>query len=188
MHKAKAKTFNSYAHAPLFTRELLWYRACIILAQLVLLALDLLSKYIVRAALPLHHNASFLPGFVELFHVENTGAAFSIGQGGGPVFVILALLIVCYITYYLFRQRRSTCAITALTLVSAGALGNAADRVFVGTVCDFFSFQFISFPVFNLADIYITLGECLLLILLVSKTFVPAPSTLAKQDSKVRDK
>lgn len=151
------------------SRTLCVYRLSCALAICMLLACDVVSKCWIRATLPLSHRVPFLPGLVELLHVENTGAAFSIGQGGGPLFIGIAIVIALGICYYLFSRKRDLSISCALILICAGALGNAIDRILVGTVCDFFSFEFFSFPVFNVADIYITLAECMLLIMLFSR-------------------
>lgn len=126
----------------------------------VLVSIDQLSKCIVRDQLPLFAKRPFLEGIIEFYHVENSGAAFSFAEGALPFFVICALVALSAIFYYLIRKCTNLFLGCTLMLIAAGALGNLLDRLIYHTVCDFFATQFISFPIFNIADIYVTLGAC----------------------------
>lgn len=100
-----------------------------------------------------------IPGFVHLTHIHNTGAAFSFLEGARWFFVVLCVVFVAVVVWLLAKNILNTpgtrwCAV----IVVAGALGNAIDRVLTGYVVDMIEFEFISFPIYNLADIYITLG------------------------------
>lgn len=126
----------------------------------VLVSIDQLSKCIVRDQLPLFAKHPFLEGIIEFYHVENSGAAFSFAEGALPFFVICALVALSAIFYYLIRKCTNLFLGCTLMLIASGALGNLIDRLIYHTVCDFFATQFISFPIFNIADIYVTLGAC----------------------------
>ncbi|MFU9974962.1 signal peptidase II [Fannyhessea vaginae] len=126
----------------------------------VLVGIDQLSKCIVRDQLPLFEKRPFLEGIIEFYHVENSGAAFSFAEGALPFFVICALVALSAIFYYLIRKCTNLFLGCTLMLIASGALGNLIDRLIYHTVCDFFATQFISFPIFNIADIYVTLGAC----------------------------
>lgn len=126
----------------------------------VLVVIDQLSKCIVRDQLPLFEKRPFLEGIIEFYHVENSGAAFSFAEGALPFFVICALVALSAIFYYLIRKCTNLFLGCTLMLIASGALGNLIDRLIYHTVCDFFATQFISFPIFNIADIYVTLGAC----------------------------
>lgn len=126
----------------------------------VLVGIDQLSKCIVREQLPLFAKRPFLEGIIEFYHVENSGAAFSFAEGTLPFFVICALVALIAISYYLIRKCTNLFLGCTLMLIASGALGNLIDRLIYHTVCDFFATQFISFPIFNIADIYVTLGAC----------------------------
>lgn len=133
-------------------------------APLVLfLVLDRLTKNLILAALS--HGAfavKLLPGIIRLQFVANTGAAFSIGEGHGYVFVALAVLVVAAMCAYLMlAERLSALELVGLGMVAGGAIGNAIDRVVYGFVVDFFATEFIDFPIFNVADIGITVGVVL---------------------------
>ena len=96
----------------------------------------------------------FVPGGLDLVLVENTGAAFSIGLGAGALFVLVALAVLA-------------CAnvVVAIGLVAGGGLGNMIDRVCKGSVTDFLATTFMNFPVFNVADVCVTVGVAVAFVL-----------------------
>lgn len=121
-----------------------------------LLALDLVSKYVVSQWIPLHHSIPVINGLFHITNVHNTGAAFSMLQGKLLLFQIFTGLAVIGLMYmaYSMRQDRLTYYIIMVTL--AGALGNLYDRLVFGFVRDFLDVKF--FAIFNIADIFIVLG------------------------------
>ncbi len=123
-------------------------------------ALDQLTKMFVRANLPLNTSAGeIIPGVLRLLHVQNVGAAFSLGEGMGSAFVLLAVAVVAATVWYLWKTPMlSRVETVGLAMVAGGAVGNALDRLLFGYVTDFFACEFIDFPVFNVADIGITVG------------------------------
>ena len=137
-----------------------WFRGCIII--LLLTILDQGSKSLVLAQLKDHPDISLIPGVLQLRYLENRGMAFGL-------FVILCLLFFGVFIYVYVRIPKNRyylpLSVTALVMVS-GALGNFIDRVCRGYVVDFIYFSLIDFPVFNVADIYVTVSTivfCLLL-------------------------
>jgi len=101
--------------------------------------------------------------------VQNTGAGFGLFQGKAFLLGWLSLLVGTAFLYLLARRRYSLWEALALSLLAAGALGNGIDRLGRGWVVDYLdlgtSVPFIAnFPVFNLADVYVTLGAALLLL------------------------
>ena len=108
-----------------------------------------------------------IPGVLELTLVFNTGAAFGLGQGGQMLFTAMAFLISVGVLIWLYRSIRGAGGFlrqAALVLILAGALGNALDRIRWHYVIDFIYIRLIDFPVFNVADICVTVG-CVLLLL-----------------------
>ncbi len=105
--------------------------------------------------------------FLQFRYVENTGAAFSMFQGAGPVFGVAAIVIVAAILWVL-RTPRPSWEVAGLGLVMGGAIGNLVDRVargeglLDGPVIDWINLWFI--PTFNLADASITVAVCVFLI------------------------
>ena len=104
--------------------------------------------------------------FVNFTYLENRGAAFGILQDKRILFVILTIAIVLYLLYYFITNLKSNPLVLniAFSLIISGALGNFYDRLFQGYVVDFLEFAFVDFPVFNIADIFVTVGCGLLII------------------------
>lgn len=106
-----------------------------------------------------------LPGVVGFRFAANTGAAFSLGEGMGWLFVALAAAAAGVVAWYLAAEPvLSWLEVAGLGMVLGGAVGNAIDRVALGYVVDFIACEFIDFPVFNVADIGVTVGVALALV------------------------
>ncbi len=100
-----------------------------------------------------------IPGIINLVHVENTGAAFSIGEGGGVLFVLIALVFLVGSCSFVWREEDLPLGIVvSVALIAGGGLGNMIDRLMNGSVTDFLSTAFMNFPVFNVADMCVTVG------------------------------
>ena len=134
----------------------------------VAVILDQIVKAWVRSALPkTGETAPFIPGVLRLLHVENTGAAFSMGEGKGFFFVAIAVAIFILALLAVWKEELSVPFALALGAVAGGGIGNMIDRLVQGSVTDFFATQFMDFPVFNVADIFVTLGVICVLICLI---------------------
>ncbi len=134
----------------------------------VAVILDQIVKAWVRRALPkTGDTAPFIPGVLRLLHVENTGAAFSMGEGKGFFFVAIAVAIFILALLAVWKEELSVPFALALGAVAGGGIGNMIDRLVQGSVTDFFATQFMDFPVFNVADIFVTLGVICVLICLI---------------------
>lgn len=134
----------------------------------VAVILDQIVKAWVRSALPkTGDTAPFIPGVLRLLHVENTGAAFSMGEGKGFFFVAIAVAIFILALLAVWKEELSVPFALALGTVAGGGIGNMIDRLVQGSVTDFFATQFMDFPVFNVADIFVTLGVICVLICLI---------------------
>lgn len=126
---------------------------------------DQLTKYLVVENIPFAGSVGFVPGVMELTYVKNNGAAFSSFQGMRwlfvAVFLVLTVLLIWeYRTKYMpFTAFDRWC----IAAIYGGGLGNVIDRVFRGYVVDMLKTQFMDFPVFNVADCFITCG-CIVLI------------------------
>lgn len=143
-----------------FVPERAWRAAVAGILFAAFLIVDQVTKVMMRDAVSAGFtSADFIPGILELRFAMNTGAAFSLGEGFGFVFVILALAVVVFTVVYLWRAPLvSRLEVVGLGMLAGGAVGNAIDRMLFGFVTDFFATTFISFPVFNVADIGITCG------------------------------
>ena len=136
----------------------------------LLLVLDQVTKYLARTRLMPMKKAPFIPGLLNFVYVENTGAVWGVFKDQRTFLLIFTVLaFVCILAFYirLARKRKYTAIRWLLVFIAAGAIGNIIDRYFLGFVTDFINFEFIEFPVFNVADIYITVSEALLFILVL---------------------
>jgi len=107
----------------------------------------------------------------ELLYSENRGAAFGIMQGQQLFFLVVALVVFGVAAYAMYRMpswqnSRYHGLKICIILITAGAIGNMIDRIGQGYVVDFLYFSLINFPIFNVADIYVTVATALLLVLL----------------------
>jgi signal peptidase II len=106
-----------------------------------------------------------IEGILSFSYVENRGAGFGILQGGRWFFVIITILTLAAIVYYYIKMPKIkpyNYIRAGLVIVAAGATGNGIDRLFNGFVVDFLHLRFINFPVFNIADIYVSVGAVFL--------------------------
>jgi len=138
--------------------------------------IDRVTKMYIRSAFTSWEVTPIISGFFNIVHTENPGAAFGIfadspSQWSSMLLVAVSLVVIAIIGVMLWRPRpaavpTATLVSVGLALVFGGALGNAWDRLFRGTVTDFLQFFFGSyeFPSFNAADTAITVGAALLLI------------------------
>jgi len=135
------------------------------LFALGIVAADQLSKLWVLQNIPLYTQVEAIPGLFHLTYVRNTGAAFSAFQGMQWLFALIFLVFTLAIIWE-FSQKRmpfTTWERWCIAAVYAGGLGNMIDRLRFGYVVDMIEVEFMNFPVFNVADCFITCG-CILLI------------------------
>lgn len=136
----------------------------------VLVLLDQVSKWAAQVFLKGQASFPILRDIFELYYLENRGSAFGMLQGKRIFFVVMAVLVLVAVPYVYTKIPLDThfryLHIVAILFLS-GAVGNAIDRVFHGYVIDFFYFSLIDFPVFNVADIYVTVGTGVLIVLLL---------------------
>ena len=140
-----------------------------LLAAAAVVAADQLSKLWVVANIPLHTSMDAIRGLFHLTYVQNTGAAFSSFQGMIWLFVVIFVLFTVAVIWEFSKKRLpfTTLDRWCIARVYAGGLGNMIDRVRLGYVVDMICVDFINFPVFNVADCFITCGCILLLVHLV---------------------
>ena len=121
---------------------------------------DQITKAMTVAAIPLGGQADFIPGFLSFTYVRNTGAAFSSFQGAQWLFALIFLIFTVFVIYDYFGKLMDFTTFDRwnIAAVYGGGLGNMIDRVRLGYVVDMIRTDFISFPVFNLADCFITCG------------------------------
>lgn len=138
----------------------------ILILSLIFLIVDQISKILVVKFLDLN-SVTVIKNFFYLTYTNNTGAAFSILTDKRIFLVLVGIIIIILLIYYLKKhQIKNTINKIAFALVIGGSIGNLIDRIIRGSVVDFIDIKIFSynFPIFNLADTFITIGVLLLLI------------------------
>lgn len=137
---------------------------------LVLIVIDQITKIIAVDALADGRRIPLIKGVLEFTFVQNRGAAFGIMQNALPIFVVITIAALAIIGYIMMRipsDRRHLPLRLCLCFIAAGAVGNFIDRLLFSYVRDFIYFCLIDFPVFNVADIYITCATILMMLLVL---------------------
>ncbi len=132
-----------------------------------LFLLDQIIKIIIQKKMNLSEQIKIIPNFISLFYVKNTGAAFSILKDNTILLIIISVIFLCIIKYMIKKEKTLTnLSISSFGMIIGGVYGNLIDRIIHHAVIDYISIQIFSyqFPVFNLADMGITIGAALLLI------------------------
>ena len=131
----------------------------------VIVVADQLTKLWVVQSIPLHSVTDAVPGLFHLTYVQNTGAAFSSFQGMRWLFILIFVVFTIGIFWEFSKKRMPFTSFERWCIVAiyAGGLGNMIDRIRLGYVVDMIALDFMDFPVFNVADCFITCG-CVALI------------------------
>lgn len=138
-----------------------------ILLVIVLVFLDQVTKNLAVVKLKDKSAYTLINGVLEFNYLENKGAAFGMLQNQKIFFVFVAIVFVGVITFVLIKapnEPKYTKLHILLVMICAGAIGNLIDRIRLDYVVDFIYFSLINFPIFNVADIYVTVSTILLII------------------------
>ena len=133
----------------------------------IVLLLDQIVKIIVNNCMPLYDEIKIIPNFFSIYYVKNTGAAFSILENNTTFLIFLTVIFILIIHKYIRNETNITkLSSISFGLILGGMFGNLIDRIIHAGVIDYLSFEFFSygFPIFNIADIGITLGVSIMLI------------------------
>ncbi len=176
--------------------RILWVPAIVII-------LDQITKHIIKATMTLHDSFRVIGEFFRITYVENSGMAFGIQFGHSYFFTVFAVIASIAILVYLFKMKKEFYwARFAMALIFGGAIGNLVDRIIRGSVVDFLDFEFFNiyipsfellfirfpgysmqrWPVFNVADIAVTVG---MFILIIFVTFEDESDLLESDDKNV---
>ncbi|MBZ2153776.1 signal peptidase II [Streptococcus australis] len=143
-------------------------KVSIFISILLLILLDQAVKGYVVKEIPLGGMRRFIPKVVSLTYLKNSGAAFSMLENQQWFFTIITLIAMGAAFVYLYRHiKGSIWLLLGLTLIISGGIGNFIDRLRQGFVVDMFHLDFMNFAIFNVADIYLSIGVGLLLIYLL---------------------
>ena len=137
-----------------------------LLCVLGITAADQITKLLVVQNIPLFSHIDAVPGLFRLTYVQNTGAAFSLLQNQQWLFLLIFLVLTVAVVYDFWKKSMpfTISERWLIVFVYAGGLGNMIDRLRLGYVVDMIELEFMKFPVFNVADCFITCG-CIALIL-----------------------
>ena len=148
----------------------------------VLVFIDQFTKDLIVKSLALSQVDPIIDNFLSLMYVRNTGSAFSLFSNKSwgvtvlSVISSLALILLLFLAFFVLARFHSRRLSVCLIFLSAGTLGNLIDRIRLKYVVDFirFDFGYYTFPIFNVADIYVTLS-CIVLavILLFNEKYIP---------------
>lgn len=136
----------------------------------LLIVLDQATKLLAVKFLMNKGDYIIIPNVLQLHYLENTGAAFSLLEGQQILFAIITpilLLILVYILIRMPQNKKYTALNYIIVFLIAGAIGNYIDRLSNNYVVDFIYFSLINFPVFNVADCYVTVSVIVLFLLVM---------------------
>ena len=136
----------------------------------VVVALDLILKYLVSAHMAVGQSISLIPGVLRLTYVQNTGAAFGSFSEHRWVFMLLSAVMIAFLVWFMAAKRGYAGMVyISMALMLGGGIGNMVDRVALGYVIDYV--DFCAFPfwtwVFNAADAAICIGVALFAVYLL---------------------
>ena len=152
-----------------------------ILIIALVLTVDLLTKSAFEGK---GERQEFIPGILYFTFVKNTGAAFGIfpnGSGWLVVFSIVFLLV--FILYDIGNKEKNWWSHLGFAFIFSGAIGNMIDRMALGYVRDFIALDFMNFPVFNFADVCVTIGCILYIVYLITYIFDIRKKKKAKKET-----
>ena len=131
-----------------------------------IVAADQITKFLTVANIALYEDVPFIPGLLQLTYIQNTGAAFSSFEGQQWLFALIFLIFTGLILweYYKKTMKFTTLEWWCIAAIYGGGLGNMIDRVRLGYVVDMIETTFMEFPVFNVADCFITCGTIVLMV------------------------
>lgn len=138
------------------------------LISALLVGLDQWSKYLTVQNISLGETKEFIPGFLSLTHLRNTGAAWSLLEGKMIFFYVITVIVSVVIIYLLIKNyKKSIWYSVGLSFVLAGAIGKFIDRVRLGYGVDMLQTDFMNFPIFNVADSTLVVGVICIFIYLI---------------------
>ena len=134
----------------------------------IILIIDQIIKIIIRSNLNEYQEIKIIKNFFSITFLKNTGAAFSILKNSALLLIIISVLFILLISKYIKKEEKNLTKLDVYSygIILGGIFGNLLDRIIHKGVIDYLSFRFLSyyFPVFNFADISITVGIALLII------------------------
>ena len=141
-----------------------------LIVAILVVILDQLSKLIVVNTMDLYESIKVIHGIINFTYVRNTGAAFSMFSDKTTILTIVTSALIVGCIYVVIKDLfKSVLVNWALVLCIGGGVGNMVDRIRLNYVVDFIECKLFEFPVFNVADIAITIGAGLLCLYLIKE-------------------
>lgn len=139
-----------------------------IFSAIIIIVIDQIVKYWTVNNIPLYSSQTGLPGVFDFYHIHNEGAGWGLLSGRINFFIIITVIVVIYLCLLIYQNRRYHW-LTRLSygMLLGGALGNFIDRIRLGYVIDMFRLTFMEFPIFNVADVMLSVGVGLLIFVMV---------------------
>ncbi len=128
----------------------------IFIVTFLVVLVDQLTKIIVKNGLSLGESRAVIKGIFYITHSQNYGASFGLLEGYKWLFILFSVLAVMAVVYYWDKIPKTRHVRVMVALFMAGAIGNLIDRLIYGYVTDFF--DFVVWPIFNVADLALTIG------------------------------
>lgn len=141
-----------------------------ILSFVVLVLIDQFSKYYITTSMELHDSIPVIDGILEIHYIQNRGAAWGLFENQQLLFGCCAVIACIFgVIFFVKCNRANTMKALQICIIAimAGAIGNFIDRVRFQYVIDFIYFKLIDFPVFNIADCYVTVAFFITIILIL---------------------
>ena len=158
----------------------------------VIVGLDQWTKWLTVTHIPSTNGSAVvkaIPGFFHITHIKNTGAAWSMLEGQTWLFVLVTAAFFAIVGVLIWKKvLQKKFELVCLAMIAGGALGNLIDRVVSGAVTDMIRLEFVNFPVFNVADCFVTTGCALLIVyvLFFDRPKKSPPEQDAKQNKASR--
>lgn len=134
----------------------------------IIVVLDQFIKYLFTTSMTFGESIQLIPQFFSFTLVKNTGVAFSLFSGSQIPIVVLSIMILFLLYMWVFKQKKNRWNILSFGLLFGGIIGNLIDRIFRAGVIDYLDFNLFGYdaPIFNLADIAVVIGACLLILIM----------------------
>lgn len=141
----------------------------VFIIALLSVILDQAVKYYIDVNIAFGQSISLIKSTVSLYKIYNTGAAFSILEGNVIFLAFMSFIAALFIIFYFLKDIKEdhSLSVAAWGLILGGTLGNFVDRLVYGHVIDYIKLDFINFPIFNLADIFINIGAIIVIAFII---------------------
>lgn len=131
----------------------------------ILVIIDQLTKYLTVENIALYEVVEVIPNILSFTYIQNSGAAFSILERQMLFFYIVSVIVIAFLLYYMYTEAQNNKILgILLSIVLAGTIGNFIDRLLYQYVIDMIQLEFVNFAIFNVADMFLTVGVALLFI------------------------